>query len=333
MSRVKFAYFFAAVFMLLLGLHLALVRLGYDLPLRGISFNHAQIMVVGFLGTLIGLERAVAIRKAWTYTVPLFLFVGSFVGMIFREAHLVGAVGGFGMASIFGYLLYSYGHRPQWVVMGAGGILLALGEFFYALNFPLSYVTHFWILFLVLTIAGERLELSIMLIPKRGVLPTFYVPVALSIIGSIAGNDTLVGFSYILFALWLFYYDVATRNVRASGLVRFVAVSLLSGYLWLLLGGIGWVLGWNYDFRVHSLTLGFVFGMIFAHAPIIFPAILGFRIRFHPVLYFPVFLLNFSLLLRFLYDKPMGGLLGVIAVLLYFLAVRILVHFTRQTGI
>ena len=50
---------------LLTGLWAGLLRLGWDLPLLRPTFPalHGPLMVSGFLGTLIGLERAVALRE------------------------------------------------------------------------------------------------------------------------------------------------------------------------------------------------------------------------------------------------------------------------------
>jgi hypothetical protein len=61
-----------------------------------------------------------------------------------------------------------------------------------------------------------------------------------------------------------------------------MAVCLIAGYVWLAVGGILWLLfaqlfgaGPRYDAMLHSIFLGFVFSMIFAHAPIILPTITG----------------------------------------------------------
>jgi len=70
--------------------------------------------------------------------------------------------------------------------------------------------------------------------------------------------------------------------------------------------------------------VGFVFAMIFGHAPIIFPAILGQPIRFHPSFYLHLGLLHLSLALRIWGDLALqaewhrwGGLLNEVAVLLF----------------
>jgi hypothetical protein len=64
--------------------------------------------------------------------------------------------------------------------------------------------------------------------------------------------------------------------------------------------------------------------MIFGHAPIIFPAVLGMPINFHPVFYVQLVLLHLSLLLRIAADlggwvagRMWGGLLNEVALLLF----------------
>ena len=64
--------------------------------------------------------------------------------------------------------------------------------------------------------------------------------------------------------------------MRRTGLTRFIALNLLIGYVWLVVSGaLALVAGQQaagliYDAMLHTLFLGFVFGMIFGHAPVIF---------------------------------------------------------------
>src|SRR3990172_2284749 len=90
------------------------------------------------------------------------------------------------------------------------------------------------------------------------------------------------GIGLIAFGLWLMRNDIARRTVRKSGLTRFIAVCLLPGYVWLIAGGVLWLAfggtstaRFLYDAMLHSLFLGFVFSMIFGHAPIIVPAVMN----------------------------------------------------------
>jgi hypothetical protein len=53
-----------------------------------------------------------------------------------------------------------------------------------------------------------------------------------------------------------------------------------------------------YDAALHAVFVGFVVATVFAHAPIVFPALMGVRIRYSPALYLPLALLHVSLALR-----------------------------------
>jgi hypothetical protein len=92
--------------------------------------------------------------------------------------------------------------------------------------------------------------------------------------------------------------------LRQRGLPRFVAVALLLGYVQLLAAGLllarcGLQAGTaSYDAALHALGLGFIFSMVFGHAPVIAPAVLRVQLRYHAVLYLPLAVLHASLLLR-----------------------------------
>ena len=126
-----------------------------------------------------------------------------------------------------------------------------------------------------------------------------------------------------------------TSHAAASRQVAwpaFIGISLLSGYVWLAIGGTlaviygGVMAGPTYDAILHSIFLGFVFAMIFAHAPIIFPAVLHVPMAFTPRFYSHLVLLHVSLILRVAGDlipywpaRLWGGMLNVL-VLLFFIA-------------
>lgn len=61
------------------GVGLGLVRLGWNVPVlasRSLS-EHGPLMVCGFLGTLICLERAVALGTWWAFAAPLATATGA----------------------------------------------------------------------------------------------------------------------------------------------------------------------------------------------------------------------------------------------------------------
>jgi hypothetical protein len=111
-----------------------------------------------------------------------------------------------------------------------------------------------------------------------------------------------------------------------------MASALLLGYAWLVVSGVlsivsaGYVAGELYDGMLHTFFLGFTFSMIFAHGPVILPAIVERPLAFHPALYAPLAILQLGLALRFLGDlsalapwraRPLGGLLDAAAILLF----------------
>jgi hypothetical protein len=70
---------------------------------------------------------------------------------------------------------------------------------------------------------------------------------------------------------------------------------------------------------LHALGLGFVFSMIFAHAPLILPVVLKRRVRFTAFAYVPLALLHASLVLR-LADpglRSVGGMLNAAAIAVF----------------
>jgi hypothetical protein len=134
--------------------------------------------------------------------------------------------------------------------------------------------------------------------------------------------------------------------VRKTGLTRYIAVALLAGYFWLGVAGLlglrfgGETAGLHYDAFLHSIFVGFVFSMIFAHAPIIVPAVTGLALTFHRGFYAPLILLQASLALRVIGDllaalalRRWGGLLNEAAILLFLamLALTILRGRRRET--
>jgi hypothetical protein len=96
---------------------------------------------------------------------------------------------------------------------------------------------------------------------------------------------------------------VAPRQRRAPGWPGHTAQALLAGYAWLLvaaalgLAGLAWP-GGATGVALHALLLGFVFAMVFGHAPIILPALAGLRPAYVPAARLAVHLLGASLVLR-----------------------------------
>ena len=338
LSKARFPLMTLGMLALLTALWGGLGRLGWawSLPWPTLSVAHGPLMVCGFLGTLIGVERAVALGAWWPYVAPLFTAVGVLALLAGLPAPPLMTLGSLGLVAIFAVIV-----RRQWalatVIMALGALLWLVGNGLWLVVWPLAQVVPWWSGFLVLTIAGERLELSRVLrlsVPQHVL---FLLAVSIVLAGllllatAFASGVRLIGVGMVVLAWWLLQYDIARRTVQQTGLTRFIAVCLLSGYVWLGVGGAltwrfaGIVAGPYYDAMLHTVFVGFVFAMIFGHAPIIFPAILGRTTSpYHPALYGPLLLLHASLLLRVTGDlmgwwpgRQWGGLLNALAVLLF----------------
>jgi hypothetical protein len=333
-------FVFVSVLALLVGLWGGLVRIGWLMPdLRaGLTLAHGPLMVSGFLGTLISLERAAALTRVWAYGAPLLAGLGVVALLTGMPVPMLFAGAGLGLAVAFGHLL-SRQRAVFLIVMAAGAGAWLVGNLLWLEGAPIFQTVPWLTGFLVLTIVGERLELSRLVRPSRGAQSALLVAVGIYLAGLVltvpafALGERVAGAGMIVMALWLLRYDIARRTIREAGLPRFIAASLLSGYVWLLIGGGLWVVlggavaGPTYDAMLHVVFLGFVFGMLFAHAPIIVPAVLGRPVPFWPGFYGHLALLDVSILLRLGSDlggwadgRRWGGLLGVVAILLFLAA-------------
>jgi hypothetical protein len=339
-SRVRLPLMALTGLALLAAVWSGLLRMGWRLPVPQprLPIAHGPLMVSGFLGTLISLERAVALNQRWMYVGPAFSGVGALLliaGLAGWPGPLLMTLGSAGLVAVFVVIV-----RRQFalytVTMGLGALTWLVGNGLWLSGQPVHRVVLWWIAFLVLTIAGERLELARILRPSKASLVAFWVVTSLLLAGLLMSSynldlgTRLAGGGMIGLALWLLRHDVARHTLRKPGLPRFIAACLLSGYVWLAAGGLMSVIfgsiaaGPRYDAVLHAVFLGFVFSMIFGHAPIVLPAVLGVPLTYHPSFYVHLILLHLSLTLRVLGDlvgwwagRQWGGLLNAVVLLLF----------------
>ena len=294
----------------LLGVYTGLARGGVEHRFVGADL-HAVLMVLGFLGTLIALARAVTLGARWGYLAP----TASAAAVVVLPLHRI--TGGVllvaaGVLTTAGYVAFLRRRADLHLIVMTGGALawVAAAGLWLGGAGPVR-ITPLLAAFLVLTIVGERLELSRLTLPGPRSRRRFLGAVALFSLGALAApfwrspGLVLVGVGLVAQALWLARHDLARVTVRRSGLPRFVAISLLAGYVWLAVSGILWAavgLGARgvllHDAVVHSLFLGFVLSMVMGHAPIILPAVLRLPVRFAPVAYVPLVALHLSVAVR-----------------------------------
>lgn len=340
LSRFRFPLLAAALLTLIIAVLVGLMRLGWRVPLMppGWMAAHGPLMFAGFLGTLISLERAVALGQRWMYAGPAFSALGGVVlllGISPKVAQSLIIFGSLGLVGIF--IVIVRRHVALYTVtMAIGAGAWMVGNLVWWRSGRVPFAVPWWMGFLILTIAGERLELGRLANYPRRVLAWFVGAAGVLVAGwfvTLANLDVgvrVTGLGMIGLALWLLRFDVARHTIRKPGLTRFIAICMLSGYVWLAMGGglavtFGGVMGGaRYDALLHAIFLGFTFSMIFGHAPIIFPAILGRTIHFSPRFYGHWGLLHASLILRLTGDlldlflvRRWGGMLNGIALLIF----------------
>jgi metal-sulfur cluster biosynthetic enzyme len=317
-----------------------LLRIGWPWPIPEPQWiaAHGPLMVCGFLGTLIGVERAVGLGRSWAFAAPVASGLGALcllAALPLRVSAAAMTVGAAGLAAIFASLLRGPRELAT-LTMGVGAVCWLVGNLLWLSGSAVPPLVPWWMAFLVLTIAGERLELSRFLAPPAGAMRTFAACVLALLAGCVLSllridwGARLVGLGLLLVTAWLARHDVARRTVRQSGLTRFSAVCLLSAYFWLgvcgLLGiGFGFLAaGPIYDAFLHALFVGFVLSMVFGHAPIIFPSVLNRPLVYRRAFYLHLTLLHAGLVVRLVGDlaganplRQWGGLLNAAAIGLF----------------
>ncbi len=333
---------------LIAGLLAGLIRIGWDFPLTPVAVHHGAIMVGGFFTTLIALEKIIPLKRNFLLIIPLISALSLiivvegyyFIGQYFL---LAGSLGLLAIQSVYFYRA-PRDRSALLMVIGAdclvAGNILLMQKQFYPSSFP------WWMGFLLFTVIGERLELSRFLPVSDQAKNLLFVFLALFLIGLIIPfhgiGKYISGLALICISVWMLRNDVIRIGLRNTGLVKYSSVALLLAHVSLLLEGVFlFALPdalFAYDISVHTFFIGFGFTMVFAHGPIILPAVLGINSKpYHPVLYLWLFLLQGSLLLRILSDsivnmewRKFSGLITVITILLYFITLVVQVIRTRQ---
>jgi hypothetical protein len=336
----RLPFLILAFLALFAGIGAGLARLGWAVPeiAATAAALHGPLLICGFFGVVISLERAVAIGRRWAYLGPFIAGLGgiaAIAGATTAAAWLFAA----GSAVLLAATLDIFRRQTALFTftLVAGSLAWTVGNLLWATGTAAPAIVTWWLAFLILTIAGERLELSRFLKPSP-VANAMFAAVLVVVGAGMVGADRAWGAStfaagLLALSIWLLKQDLARRTVRATGLTRFIAVCLLSGYAWLAAGAAvilaagGLIAGTpSYDAAVHALALGFVLSMVFGHAPIIFPAVLRVPVPYHPAFYAPLALLHLSLVVRLAGDAGgrfdwtrAGGLLNALAIAAFLL--------------
>jgi hypothetical protein len=297
-----------------------------DVPGTAVAL-HGPLMVSAFFGTLISLERAAAIDRLWAYGAPLAAgLAGASLLLGFLLPGFALLVFAAGVFLVCGVVVLRRQPSLETAALLAGAAAWLAGN---VMLFEGQAAVPWWIAFFALTIGGERLELSRYL--KRGpwVRRTFGALVLLLVLSPLVPRA--LGVVLVALALWLFAFDLARVTIRQEHLPRYVAACLLAGYFWLGLGGVLMALSTGYDAALHAIFVGFVFSMVFGHAPVILPAVVRVRFPYHAVLYIPFALLHASLAVRVFVSTPIGAW-GNAAAIAVFIVTAVSLVLGRKRG-
>lgn len=325
---------------LIMGLDAGLLLFGIPAPFTSerLPEVHGMLLALGFVATLVSLERATALGRWYGYVAPALLGVGGLL-LIASPVPLVIGI----CVLVAGTAAFTLLYIPLWrrqydaslltQLLGAG--LATCGAIIWLGHGGMPRVIVWLIGFLVLTIAAERVELArITMGPKAGGrMLTFGWAVAISLVIGVAQPEAgaiVLGAVLLALTLWLVTHDVARRTIRATGVTRYMAACILAGYVWLLVASIVLLFGdpsagTAYDAVVHAVFLGYTFSMIMAHATTILPAVLRIDLPYRAAFWVPVALLQVALVVRlWLGDglghasaRQLGGVLGAAALLIF----------------
>lgn len=325
---------------LLMGLAGGLARIGAGTPSpASAAAGHGMLMTLGFLGSLIALERAVALGRPWGFASPACAALGGIAVALAVPQPVPGllfAAGGAWLVATY-LAMWQVQQAPHIAVQAVGALAWWGATLLWLRGASMPEVAPWLAAFLVLTITGERLELARVALltghAALGVLVGTGVVSAGLLLGLVApdAGARVLGAGLLGLAAWLARRDIARRTVKVPGVTRYMALCLLAGYAWLAAAAVLWLVhgqvsdGPAYDATLHSVFLGFAMSMVFGHAPVILPAVLRIRLPHHRRDYVALVLLHASLLLRLVlgdgfglgWARIAGGAVGVVALLAF----------------
>lgn len=331
----RFAFLLAGGVSLFIGLNAGLLRLGaHSLSINAeLGSLHGPLMIFGFLGTVIGLERAVALqsdqRRVWAYIAPLLAALGGACSILLTTGHapafvvsmsqqwgpriIPGTLWTFGMLALAGIYLTVLVKRVATSAVYVeliSAVVGACGAALWTRGFAIPLIVHWWLVYVVLTIYAERLELAHIVMSNSGTDRRILIESAalaltlpLTLLAPSWGLP-IMGVTLLIMTADMAWHDVARRLVRTSGVPRFSAAAMLAGYSYAGVASVVWLMaqdptaGYVYDLVVHAVTIGCVMSMIIAHAPIIIPSLIHRDVPYHPIMWLILLLLHIALAFR-----------------------------------
>ena len=363
LPRSRMALLIGAGLAALLGLISALIRADLIHPSDRVPLAdlHGGLMVYGFLGAAIGLERAVAYRSggsskpSWGFFAPALGLLGSLLCLLSLMVSGRAAAPSWVRVELFGgipwtlsMLVLTAMYLAIWrrqpsaevLIQVLGSLVGLVGAAGWVARLDASVLAPTWLLFLILTIVGERVELARAVFSdarlESGILGLSLLTVLMLPVQAMAPSVgyPLLGLALGLLLLVMASHDVAKGTFRHGGLPGFMGTCMLSAYAWGLLAALIWMAApldsstyWG-DMALHALAVGFIMTMVIAHVCMIVPSVIRRPLPFHPLLWGAWALMQVGLLIRLLgairLYTPLwkaGNLLNVLGILSMMLTV------------
>ena len=117
---------FFGMLSLLGGVLAGLARLGWDVPAPAAQAAgvHGPLMIAAFFGTVISLERAVAIGQGWAYSAPLAAGTGGLAllaGAPLLAGQILGSLAAVGLIAASGFVMARAADSSLWLVVATAG--------------------------------------------------------------------------------------------------------------------------------------------------------------------------------------------------------------------
>jgi hypothetical protein len=287
-----------------------LVRIGWPWPAfrEEVLLSHGPLMVTGFVGTLVGVIRALRSLEAVGLIPPVLSATASVAAIAVPGTPLGPVLGIAAALALLATTLRTWraGRRPALALLGLAAMAWAIGDALWLGEGQGGAATAWWMAFAALAITGQRVDTD----PRLGEKgrPLLGIAVLLILLGALTvavrGPEGLrvFGLGAIALVAWGVRGDLIERrrHVGSRRYLRFLVLAMASAYVWLAVsGGLALFLGAApYDAIVHALFAGFVLSAIFAHAPAFVPGVLGRAVVFRTAAYVPLALLDIAVLGR-----------------------------------
>lgn len=211
-----------AAIALVAGVCAGFARLGWDIPhVSALAALHGSLLICGLFGTLVCLERAVALDRGWAYAAPALTALGTLTLLTGAPVPVAGGLYVLAAAVLVGGLLVIVMLQPA-LFTGTllfGALAWLAGNLLWVMGSPIVDVIGWWLAFLIVTITGERLALSRLRPPKRGSEALFLFALGILLAGAQNGilsknGSTLFGIALLVTTAWLLRHD-SNRPVSA----------------------------------------------------------------------------------------------------------------------